>query len=108
MSCAKTLLSYNWQAGLEKMMISIVKNFFSLRIKDENIVIRRGAIKNIAVHSAIGRETIPRKKNKLAKTKSMPLNKWAKGLLVFSALRPPSKGKKRIKGSDCQEYRLSP
>ena len=70
---------------------------FSLRIKDENIVIRRGAIKNIAVHSAIGRETIPRKKNKLAKTKSMPLNKWAKGLLVFSALRPPSKGKKRIK-----------
>ena len=41
---------------------------FSLRIKDENIVIRRGAIKNIAVHSAIGRETIPRKKNKLAKT----------------------------------------
>ena len=76
---------------------SLLALIFSLRIKDENKVIRRGAIKNIAVHSAIGRETIPRKKNKLAKTKSMPLNKWAKGLLVFSALRPPSKGKKRIK-----------
>ena len=69
---------------------------FSLRIKDENKVIRRGAIKNIAVHSAIGRETIPRKKNKLAKTKSIPLNKCATGLLVFRDLRPPSKGKKRI------------
>lgn len=69
---------------------------FSLRIKDENKVIRRGAIKNIAVHSAIGRETIPRKKNKLAKTKSIPLNKCAAGLLVFRDLRPPSKGKKRI------------
>ena len=69
----------------------------SLRIKDENKVIRRGAIKNIAVHSAIGRETIPRKKNKLAKTKSMPLKRCATGLLVFNILRPPSKGKKRIK-----------
>ena len=70
---------------------------FSLRIKDENIVISRGAIKNIAVHSAIGRETIPRKKNKLAKTNSIPLKTCATGLLVLSALRPPSKGKKRIK-----------
>ena len=48
---------------------------FSFKIIEERAVINIGAMKKIAEHSAIGKDTNPRKKNKFAKTKRKPLNK---------------------------------
>ena len=68
---------------------------FSFRIIEERAVINIGAMKKIAEHSAIGKDTNPKKKNKFANTKRKPRNKWARGRLVLSDERPPSKGIKR-------------
>ena len=46
-----------------------------IKITEERAVIIIGAIKKIAEHSAIGKDTNPRKKNKFAKTKRKPRNK---------------------------------
>ena len=75
--------------------ITLLIPTFSFKITEERAVINIGAIKKIAEHSAIGKDTNPRKKNKFAKTKRKPLNKWAKGRFVLSDWRPPSKGTKR-------------
>ena len=68
---------------------------FSFKIIEERAVINIGAMKKIAEHSAIGKDTNPRKKNKFAKTKRKPRNKWAKGRLVLRDERPPSRGTNR-------------
>ena len=55
--------------------ITLLVPTFSFKITEERAVINIGAIKKMAEHSAIGKDTNPRKKNKFAKTKRKPLNK---------------------------------
>ena len=62
---------------------------FSCKKNIAKIVIKIGAIKNIAVASAKESSAIDIKKNVFAPTTANPLNMWKIGLLVLRYLNPP-------------------
>ena len=61
----------------------LLRPTFSFKKIEAKTVIKIGAIKNIAVASAIESLAIDKKKKVLAPTTAIPLKKWNKGFLVL-------------------------